>query len=128
MKVESLDELKAAVDAWRSSKRHAREAVPRELLERARRAIKVHGLGRVVRTTKIDRARLLVGRAGPVGRRRVRASTVPAFSRVEIAAPSTTSRPLAEVEMPTGVKVRIFSETAETLGLLSSLCGIGDGR
>jgi hypothetical protein len=47
---------------------------------------------------------------------------------LEVAAPLATSRPLAEVEMPTGVKLRIFIETAETLGLLSSLCGIEGAR
>jgi hypothetical protein len=50
-KVESLDELKTAAEDWRSKKSHAREAVPADLLQRARRAIRVHGLGGVARAT-----------------------------------------------------------------------------
>ena len=107
--------------------RPLREAVPSELLERTRRTIRVHGLGAVARATKIDRGRLLTLRAGPIQRRRIRAATRPAFSRVEIAAPPAAGRPLAEIEMPTGVKVRIFAETAKTLELLSSLCGSRGG-
>ena len=45
MKVETLDELKAAFDDWRSKKRHPREAVPLNLRRRAHRAIDVYGLG-----------------------------------------------------------------------------------
>jgi hypothetical protein len=34
-------------------------------------------------------------------------------------------RPFAEVETPAGLKVRLFTETGEALGLLSSLLGAG---
>lgn len=134
MKVESLEELKAAADDWRRKKRHAREAVPVELVERVRRTIGVHGLAGVVRATKIDRARLMAGRTGlgklskRVNRRRVRAAAVPSFSRVEVVAPAATSRLFAEIETPTGLKLRVFAQTHETLGLLSSLCGVGGTR
>jgi hypothetical protein len=52
----------------------------------------------------------------------------PVFSRLEIPAPSATPCPIAEVETVTGLKLRIFTPTQEMLGLLSSLCGIGDAR
>jgi hypothetical protein len=120
MRAESLDELKAAVEDWRSRKRYPQEALPDDLLNRARRAIGVHGLGPVVRATKIDRTRIKTGRARR-GKSTRPAATVPTFSRVDLAAPPPT-RPFAEVEMPTGVKVRIFTQTDEALDLLSSLC------
>jgi hypothetical protein len=41
---------------------------------------------------------------------------------------AATTRPFAEVELPTGLKVRLFTETGEALGLLSSLLGAGDAR
>jgi len=45
---------------------------------------------------------------------------------LELAAPTgATPRPFAEVEMPTGLKVRLFTGTDEALGLLSSLLGAG---
>jgi hypothetical protein len=129
MKVDSLDELKAAFDGWRRKKRHAREAVPEELLERAHRAIGVHGLGSVARATKTDRGRLLLGgHARSSRRRRAPAGAVPSFTRLELVAPSATSPLIAEVETPAGVTLRIFTQTQETLGLLSSLCGIGGDR
>jgi hypothetical protein len=130
MKVESLDELKAAFDDWRSKKRYAREPVPKELMERASRTIGVHGLARVARATRIERSRLSGGRRGRGKSGKSRkvatspAAVVPSFSRLELGAPSATT-PIAEVETPTGLKVRIFAQTRETLGLLSSLCGIG---
>jgi hypothetical protein len=39
-----------------------------------------------------------------------------------------TTRPFAEVETPTGLKVRLFAETGEALGLLSALLGAGGAR
>ena len=54
---------------------------------------------------------------------------MPTYSRMELAAPAaTTARPFAEVELPTGLKVRLFTETGEALGLLSSLLGAGGPR
>ena len=50
---------------------------------------------------------------------------MPSYSRVELEAPSVSSRPIVEVETPAGLKVRVYAETRESLGLLSSLCGMG---
>jgi hypothetical protein len=128
MRIESLVELKAAFEDWRSGKRHAREVIPDELLDRARRTIRVHGLGPVARATRVGRARLIAGRAGRGSRRRGPAARVPSFSRLEIGAPSAPHSPMAEVETPSGVKLRIFTQTEETFRLLSSLCGLGGAR
>jgi hypothetical protein len=121
MKADSLKELKAAFDRWRRQKQHVREPVPEELWERACRAVRVHGLKGVVRATKLERSRL-VGKLKNEKRRRAAA---PSFSRLELVAPSATTSPIAEVETATGVKLRIFAQTQETLTLLSSLCGMG---
>jgi hypothetical protein len=48
MKVDSLDGLRSAFEEWRRSKKHAREAMPEELLARARRAMERHGMRAVV--------------------------------------------------------------------------------
>jgi hypothetical protein len=57
------------------------------------------------------------------------AASVPTYSRVEVVAATTgTPRPFAEVETPTGLKVRLFTETGEALGLLSALLGAGGAR
>lgn len=131
MKIESLDELRTAFVDWRSRKRHARETVPHDLLERARRSIRVHGLGPVSAATKVGRSRLVGARSGRgqhSRRGRPRATRVPSFSRFQLAARPATNAPLVEVETAAGVKLRIFAQTAETLGLLSSLCGMGGAR
>jgi hypothetical protein len=128
MKVDSPSDLETAFARWRRSKRQVREAVPEELLERARRSMEVHGAKAVVRATKLERSRLLRGRKGDAvarKRRGVRPEAIPSFSRFELSAPSTSSRPVFEVETPAGVKVRLFSETPAALALLSSLCGGG---
>ena len=120
MQGDSLDKLKAAFEEWRSRKRHPREAIPADLLDRARRAVSVHGSMAVWRATNVGRSRLTAGRRSPSkatpSRRRV-----PAYSRVEIAPPAI-DRPFAEVVTPTGVKLRLFAESGEAFAWLSSLC------
>jgi hypothetical protein len=53
---------------------------------------------------------------------------VPAFSRVELAAPAAAVRPFAEVETAAGVKLRLYTQTDQVLVLVSALCGMGGGR
>lgn len=135
MKIDSLDELKAAFSEWRRKKAHVRERVPEELRARALRASQQHGVTAVVGVTRVERTRLF--RATPAARRRRRASaepkglpmSVPTFSRLELSAPSAARpRPIAEVETTSGVTLRVFEQTPETLGLLSAACGIGEMR
>jgi hypothetical protein len=131
MKVDSLSELKAAFAVWRGRKRHVREAAPDELLERARRAAEVHGVKEVVRAVRVERARLFrrprgqgsaVTRTAPAG---PVVPAPPAFTRLELMPPVVGARPIAELETPAGIKLRVFAESDAMLGLLSSLCGVG---
>jgi hypothetical protein len=124
----SLDKLKAAFGKWRSKKRHRGETVPKDLLQRACIAARHHGSRAVARATKLDQRHLKTGRRmnrGGTGRPAVR---VPAFSRIELAGPAATTRPFAEVETPTGVKVRLFEQTDAILGLLTSVFGPGGAQ
>lgn len=124
---ETLAELKTAFEKWRSRKRHVREAVPAELLQRARAAAARHGWAAVARATKVDRGRLESDRSRG-GKKQVPGAGGPMYSRLALAAPAAPARPFAEVEMPTGLKVRLFTDTGEALGLLSSLMGAGGLR
>jgi hypothetical protein len=128
-----LAELVEAFAAWRRRKRHAREAVPEALIARARAAARQHGPAAVGRATGVQRHRLVVARAerrGVAGRSAAAASIVPAYSRVEIAATAAPSsaQPFAEVEAPSGLKVRLFIESGGALGLLTTLLGTGGAR
>lgn len=126
MTVDSLEQLSAAFGEWRTGKKHLREKVPAELLRRARRAAKAYGYERVARAAKVDKRRLenaLVGDGHRTG-----AAVTPAYSRVELVRPQTSTQPFAELEMPSGIKVRLYSETRETLDLLTAVCGSGGGR
>jgi hypothetical protein len=123
MEFAALDGLTAAFEDWRSKKGHPREAVPAALLERARAAAREHGPAAVARATKVDRGRLKTGL-----RSRARRAMVPAFTRVEVAASAGTTAAFAEVETPTGLKVRLFTQSDEAVGLLSSLLGMGGAR
>lgn len=136
MKFDSLDELKAAFTAWRRKKKHAREPMPEELLARARRGAKKHGVRAVVRVTRVKRARLFRA-TGARGKAPDAASTqgkavprpMPAFSRLEVSAASSPSpRPIAEVATGSGVTLRVFEQTPEMMGLLSAVCGFGGVR
>jgi hypothetical protein len=134
MKVDSLEELESAFAAWRRRKKYVREPMPEELRARAQQAMKKHGVGAVVRVTRIDQRRLLRTRPGHLkassvsGRspkRKGLKESVPAFSRVMLSAPSAPSpRPLAEVEK-SGVTLRVFEETPGMVGLLCAACGFG---
>lgn len=55
---------------------------------------------------------------------------VPSYSRMALALPAATGgeQPLAEVETPAGLKVRIFTHTPEAVGLVSSLLVMGGAR
>jgi len=133
MKVDSLDELRSAFAEWRRRKKHAREAVPEELLARARRATEKHGVRAVVGVTRVERARLFrsrpAGRRAPDARTKGEPRSVPTFSRLEMSAPSSASpRPIAEVETGSGVTLRMFEQTPELMGLLSAVCGLGGVR
>jgi hypothetical protein len=133
MKVDSLDGLRSAFEEWRRSKKHAREAMPEQLLARARRAMERHGMRAVVGVTRVEASRLLRRRAGRKaqdekargGERR----PVPTFWRLEVSAPTTPRlRPIAEVETGSGVTLRLFEQTPELMGLLSAVCGLGGAR
>lgn len=128
MKVETLKELKAAFDDWRSKKRHLREPVPSELRERAHRLIDVYGVGVVAMATKLDQTRLKAERTGR--ERSGGGPMMPSYSRMELASASTAAaeRPFAEVETPTGVKLRLFNPTAEAVRLVASLLAMGGAR
>lgn len=132
MKVDSLSELRVAFAVWRRGKRHVREAVPEELLERARRAAEVHGVKEVVRAIRLERSRLFRRRRDerpPTGLTMPPALPgVPAFSRLELTPPASGAAPIAELETPAGLKLRVFGESNAMVGLLSSLFGIGSAR
>jgi len=125
---ESLAELKTAFEDWRSKKRHSREAVPATLLRRARAAARRHGPAAVFGATKIERARLKTGKRSRADKSAPKqVARAPAFSRLDLGATTTTNAPFAEIEMMTGLKVRLYSQTGEALGLLSSLLGLDAG-
>lgn len=136
MRVEALDDLEYAFAEWRRGKNHAREPMPEELVVRARRATREHGVTAVVRVTGVERARLFRAarshlKAPAAASRKPRAAprSVPTFSRLELSVPAPSSpRPIAEVETRSGVTLRVFEPTPEMMGLLTAACGIGGRR
>ncbi|MGQ0505919.1 MAG: hypothetical protein ACT4TC_11450 [Myxococcaceae bacterium] len=127
--VDSLEELSAAFAQWRSTKKHAREVTPADLVERARRGVDAHGEGKVARAAGIDRERLRGTRGQPRKSGPSGATAAPAYSRIDIVAAGGAGRPFAELELPNGVKLRLFSPSPEALGVVSAVCcGTGGGR
>jgi hypothetical protein len=121
-----LDQLSAAFGEWRRGKRHLREKMPAELLGRARRAAKRYGFYRVARAVRMDRQRLEGSQTAPSGGKGT--TRPPAYSRVELVGAAPAARPFAELEMPSGIKLRLYAGTPGTMGLLSAVCGSGGGR
>jgi len=149
-----LKQLAADFRAWRKNKQHVREPIPAELMKKARQAIPAHGASLVAQTIKVEHARLTKGprqRADRAAKRRMGgarsaaeakmvaakaaarspkrakapAPPVPSYSRLEIPLPSASTRPVAEVETPVGLKLKIFEVTPETMSLLSALTAAG---
>src|SRR5438093_12039260 len=102
MKVDSLSELKVAFAGWRRGRRHVREAVPEELLERARRAAEVHGVKEVVRAIRVERSRLFRRRRderpAPAPTMPAAQPAIPAFSRLELTPRGSGAAPIAELQ------------------------------
>lgn len=121
MTVEKLEELKKAFNEWRSHKKHRRDRTPEELLKQARAAAKIHGVGRVAREMGIDGRHLSEGSIYPKGRMKA-AKAAPVYTRVELASPSAKGEAIIELEMPSGMKLRLYSQTPEMLNLISSVC------
>lgn len=144
MAVDSLGKLETAFHRWRLKKRHVRERVPVELMDRALRSAAFHGVRAVALAAQLDQTRLgervaadgkserkaarrsarsgAGSKAGKTGRKTAR---TPAFSRIEVPVSLSAPRPLAEAETPAGLKLRVFAITPETLGLLAALNGPG---
>jgi hypothetical protein len=132
MAVDTLPELKSVFEKWRRERANIRVPIPQALIERAQRAAASHGRAAVREATRIPARRLTSSRAPDAGRaaRRVgppksRIDAIPAFSRVDLKAPHVAIHPLAEVETPSGVKLRIFGVTSEALALVNALCSKG---
>jgi hypothetical protein len=143
MALNSLDKLESRFNIWRQQKRSGRESIPSNLLNQARRASAVHGVTAVMRATKIGHYHLVNKQGGDSSRlpackpykstaRRAPikesiqakpAASKPFYSRLEVAVPQATISPLIEVETPAGLKIRFFSLTTETVGLLSTFSG-----
>ena len=133
MAVDSLPDLKSVFEKWRGERAHVRVPIPPALIERAVRAARVHGPSAVREATRISARHSLAAKPGLTRRytkrgtrRKEVAVAVPAFSRVELSTPNASSRPIAELETPLGIKLRIFAATSETLVLVNALCGNGD--
>jgi hypothetical protein len=129
VKVDSLEQLGAAFSQWRQKKGHRREATPADLVRRASAAVRVHGRGRVAQVAKIDGRRLSKGPGRGAQQGDVSQSALPSYSRLRLTPPVVeASRPFAELEMPNGMRLRLYSGAEETMALLSSVCSAGGGR
>lgn len=118
-----LSELKIEFRDWRRRKRFPNEAIPDDLLKKARAAAADHGVGPVAGALMVQRRHLTSTVDGELTPAAASAPT-PAFSRIQLSMP-TSSQPLMEAETPVGMKLRIFAVTPETVGVLSSFCRAG---
>ncbi len=111
-----LAKLAVAFRWWRRTRKHQRQPVPPELLEKARSAVSMYGLTMVVEATGL-RYWQLRGEPRPASARKHR---LPNYSRLEVQRPANcvTGVPLVEAESPQGIKLRVFSMTSETSALL----------
>ena len=126
-----LDRLAKDFSTWRKGKKHPREQIPESLMEKARRAIPIHGVSRVASTLGVEHSRLkgnqpkkTSAELAIIPRKTVQVP-MPTYSRIELSRPMPTVFPIAEVENPMGVKLRVFALTPETASLLSALVGMG---
>ena len=105
-----------------------REKVPEELLRKAQRVAKTYGVNRVARAVKMDRRRLEGPQTAASEENGTGPAMTPSYSRMDLVGAAAPTRPVAELEMPSGIKLRLYVETQAVMGLLSSVCGAGGGR
>jgi hypothetical protein len=75
---------------------------------------------------RIDGRHLIDWSNDPKGQRKAAAKSALSYSRVELTAPSV--RAIAELELPSGAKLRLHSQAPEILMLVSSLCELRGAR
>lgn len=122
MSIDSLDDLKAAFREWRRTKQYISERIPAVILRRAQRAAATHGITRVIEATGVEHKRLVVRTGAKRHCNKGAIRRVPSFSRMGIVSPAISHVPVAEAESASGMKLRVFSATAEAMSLLSSFC------
>ena len=122
---ESLDDLRNGFNEWRKNRSSARERVPEDLRVRVERAVKVHGMTQVARTTNLSTSWFSVQKKRKANRVRAKTLPVPAYTRIELTPPPLRSSPVAEAETAKGIKLRIFSFDSESIELLSSFYRAG---
>lgn len=123
---ESLDGLRNGFNKWRKKRGSVTERVPEDLRARVERAVKVHGISRVAQATSLSTSWFSMQKK----RRKAKVIQatrlpVPTYSRIELAPAILSSSPVAEVETARGMRLRIFSFTAESTEVLSSFCRAG---
>jgi hypothetical protein len=124
-KVNSLNKLRTDFDWWPKTEQSNQKAMPKTMNEKAQHSERLHKKKHAEKATGLKRSSVTEGRRDKNKRDKVEGTTLPSYSVVELVAPSEKNAPLAEVETPTGLKLRIFTSTQEMLDLLTSICGIG---
>ena len=113
----NLVQLASAFKNWRRHKVRRSDPIPKDLLAKARKIAYVQGVNRVAVALTLDPKRLrerdAVTKVGPVAK-------PVAYSRVELG-PLKADQAFVEVESLSGVKIRIFSVNADTLGMVMAL-------
>lgn len=129
MRVESMERLTAAVAGWRREKKHRGEKMPDELLGRVRLAARERGVNAIMRAMRVDRRRLEMA-STETSEKSPSAESAPRYSRVDLTGVGAfaPAPPFAELELPSGAKLRLYSDSAQTLGLLSQVCGAERAR
>ena len=115
--IQTLEELKKAVDDWRKHKIYRSQSVHPELLAEARKLLKQYGLKAVMKCTGFHKE-VLQSRSAGRSKVQVSINKMPSYTRFEMIPPVV---PLAEAELPGGVKLRLFSLGSESVAFLRSL-------
>jgi hypothetical protein len=129
MRVDDLVVLKNKTDVWRSSKSHLHEAVPKDLIKMALDGVSQHGMRKIVAATgfrpgMIKKWSVAPSRKNPL-QTALPAST-PTYTKISVMPPQFSSPvPLAEIEMPSGCCVRLYTITPELSALVLSLSPTG---
>ena len=118
MRRPSLKRLETAFTRWRDRKQDRFEPVPEELLKRAQAAATVHGVAAVTKAAGLARRELFDEVAKPRPRKRHAGK----LTSLLVPAPSVSTPPCLEVELPGGVCLRFFGDLSASVALVRELC------
>jgi hypothetical protein len=120
--IEEIEILKTDFALWRKSRRGKTDRIPPDLLAKAKSLANKINVKEVVKASGLPRRYFTISGSGATPQKGddfKKTKSSPVYTKIQIATSTSPCVPLVEIENQSGVKLRLFSLTAEALQLAS---------